>query len=430
MQSFLSTNAEIHSFLAAHPHADGWKVYHCCTQLARDLYLAYLLDYLRDEHPETVKVCATAKEPLLEELQETQGQSHSAGVDSEWDVQKALDGRGWVGSVEIEWSECAIHCCSVLTDPCLHKEPLILIATTSNVALRSLLNYLRAYGEGKEKRDNTEILVVNGNNIPVSSLAWDDVVLPPGMAEEIRGNVEAFFKNRDQYRALRISHRRGFLFAGPPGCGKTLTLKVLASTLPVKFITVLGRADLDDYAIERAFFLAEKYSPSALVFEDVEKLLVSPSVSLSHFLSLMDGLKVSDGVLVIATSNEPGKLDPALLHRPSRFDRVWKFNLPRYEQRLALLRKRGGVFFSEAALEQAARKSDGFSMAYVQEIVINALLSSAHNGDGPEDGALLRSLDTLRLQRKAASKDDETVADRETVGFCPKEDKGTHGTVI
>ena len=57
-------------------------------------------------------------------------------------------------------------------------------------------------------------------------------------------------------------------------------------------------------------------------------------------------------------------------------------------------------------------------MAYVQEIVVNALLSSAHHGDTPGDDAILKSMETLRTQRKEASKPGEVMDERETVGFC------------
>jgi hypothetical protein len=88
------------------------------------------------------------------------------------------------------------------------------------------------------------------------------------------------------------------------------------------------------------------------------------------------------------------------------------------DQRLALLRRRGEAYFSESALEDAARKSQGFSMAYVQEIVVNALLESAHSGTSPSDADLARSLDILRLQRKCASKQVESLEEQESVGFC------------
>ncbi len=140
-------------------------------------------------------------------------------------------------------------------------------------------------------------------------------------------------------------------------------------------------------------------------------------VSLSHVLNLLDGLKALNGVLVIATCNELDKLDPALIHRPSRFDRVWRFELPRYEQRLELLRKKGGTYFSESALETVARRSEGFPMAYVKEVVVNALLECAHDEVDPEDDYLLRSLDTLRLQRKEAAKPGDSMEERQALGF-------------
>lgn len=74
--------------------------------------------------------------------------------------------------------------------------------------------------------------------------------------------------------------------------------------------------------------------------------------------------------------------------------------MPGYEHRLGLLRKRGSAYFSEDALNEVARNSNGFSMAYVQEIVLNTLLQSASNGGRPDDGGWLESLDILKRQRR------------------------------
>jgi SpoVK/Ycf46/Vps4 family AAA+-type ATPase len=188
--------------------------------------------------------------------------------------------------------------------------------------------------------------------------------------------------------------------------------------MPVKFVTVLGLANVTDEQIQHAFYVAGIHAPSVLLFEDLDKLIHAAGISLSHFLNVLDGPQVTKGVLVIATSNEPEQLDPALLHRPSRFDRVWTFPLPGIDERLALLHKRGAVYFSESALHEAARRSQGFSMAYVQEIVVNALLESAHNGKNPTDQDLLRSFDTIRLQRRCASKGVESLKEQDNVGFA------------
>jgi ATP-dependent 26S proteasome regulatory subunit len=242
-------------------------------------------------------------------------------------------------------------------------------------------------------------------------------VLPAKMARDIRTNAEGFFASPERYAALGIPHRRGFLFAGPPGCGKTLTLKTLASNTPAKFISVLGTADVDDSMLRNALDLAEGCTPAVVLLEDLDRIVNAKGVSISHFLNLLDGLKVLNGVLVIATCNEPDKLDPALIHRPSRFDRVWRFDLPKYEQRLEFLQKKGRKYFSESALDTAARRSEGFSMAYVQEIVVNALLECAHDELVPTDGHLFKSLDVLRMQRKEASKPGDSMEERESVGF-------------
>jgi hypothetical protein len=69
-------------------------------------------------------------------------------------------------------------------------------------------------------------------------------------------------------------------------------------------------------------------------------------------------------------------------------------------------------------MEEAARRSEGFSMAYVQEIVVSALLECAHDEIVPGDDCLFKSLNTLRVQRKSASKPGESMDERESVGFC------------
>jgi SpoVK/Ycf46/Vps4 family AAA+-type ATPase len=343
----------------------------------------------------------------------------AAGDLRNWNASDEANAYSWRGTIELVWNGHDIHC---------HKFSLVIgnglaeiyfVATKSLAAFRDLLLVLDRYG--KARHDKKEIYVVNGDNIPVTARTWNDLVLPARMVQDIRMNVEGFFAGSVRYASLGIPHRRGFLFAGPPGCGKTLTLKTLASNIPAKFISVLGTADVDDGMLRYAMDLAEKYTPAVVLLEDLDRIVQAKGISLSHFLNLLDGLKVLNGVLVIATCNEPDKLDAALIHRPSRFDRVWRFDLPKYEQRLELLRRKGGTFFSESALATVARRSDGFSMAYVQEIIVSALLECMHDDQPPNDNHLFKSLDTLRMQRKEASKPGESMEERETVGFCASE---------
>ena len=383
-----------------------------------DLSFHYLLDFVRDRYPAALTRRTAIKYIVEEELVGTPDYVHPADPGTEWDLRQDLDSEEWYGRVHLEWLQHPIHVYSFQIFTGQGYSTVYHVATKSNVALRQFTQELDAYGLSRYNKMTRTMLVVNGDDIPLEPVSWDDVFLPAGLTEAIRSNVTAFFQSEDRYRALGIPYRRGLLLAGPPGCGKTLTLKALAYNTTAQVITVLGKTDVEDHDIDSALHLASTCAPSIVFFEDLDKLIQSKRLSLSHFLNRLDGFKVLSGVLIIATANEPERLDPALLHRPSRFDRMWRFPLPGIEQRLALLRKRGAPYFSDDALQKAANQSHGFSMTYVQEIVVNALLECAHDGTVPGDDCLLNSLEALRMQRKSAAKPGESLEERESVGFC------------
>lgn len=411
---------QIQSFLDAHPREEGWKVYYYSESLSGMLYLEDLLDFLRDCHPESLRGKRVIGKIRSYEFTGDSRKRHEAIPGSEWDLRMELDQSRWIGTLHIEWNRQPVHFLRIPSGvtPSGTFDYLNCVATKSNVEIRTLHRELEQYGKKRCGEATREILVVNGEDIPIRPFPWENIVLPEGVAEEIRDNVQAFFQARERYQKLGIPWRRGFLFVGPPGCGKTCMIKALAANTPYTFITIIGRHNIEDGHIELAVSLAERYTPAVVLFEDLDRLVGTEDVSLSCFLNLLDGLKITEGVLVIATCNDATKLDPALLHRPSRFDRIWKFTLPGYEERLTFLRKRGGEHFSEEALREAAKRSDGFSMAYVQEIVVNALLGCAHDEACPDDQALLNSVETLKKQRKSASRPGDQVVERESVGFC------------
>ena len=405
------------AFAAAHPTADGWKTYACHPGLRERMYLNFLLDFVRDR-PEIVTRRQIVGEVRSADMMGEVANSHTVVPGEEWDRVRELDANDWRGNLEIEWQGEPVHYKSI---SCGRSEEssgvTTLVAAKSNATLRAFHALLAAWGPERSRQKGRQITVVNGEDIKRPDTRWEDLILPPGMANEIRSNVEGFFRSRARYLELGLPHRRGFLLAGAPGCGKTMTIKAIANAIEAEVIVLHAKADLEEYEIDRAFILANIHQPALLIIEDLDRLVGAHKVSVSYFLNMLDGLKPLEGILVLATCNHPEQLDAALLHRPSRFDRVWRFGVPGGAERLALLTRLGGVYFSQGALREAADRSDGFSMAYVQEIVVNALLECAHDGSTPSDSHLAASLVALKSQRKVASKPDEDLTHREDIGF-------------
>lgn len=208
---------------------------------------------------------------------------------------------------------------------------------------------------------------------------WDDLILPDELKKDIRRNIELFFNGMEFFKRNFIPYKRGFLFVGPPGNGKSLLCRVIAGSYPeIPFIYYQqGNMDLC-YALEKCFELAASLSPSILCIEDIDVIIKEQNLSL--LLNLIDGLSENEGILLIATTNHPEKLDQNILNRPSRFDRIWLISPPDEEMRLRILKKFMGNFFDDGTLKELARMTDGFSMAYMKELFISSFINAIEKG--------------------------------------------------
>lgn len=209
----------------------------------------------------------------------------------------------------------------------------------------------------------------------------DDLVLRGALLEEIVADVKGFFASEALYARYRIPHKRGILLYGPPGNGKTHFLKGLLATIevPCLYVKSLVNHHRNDHdALRRIFVRARAVAPCLLVLEDLETIVNDDNRS--FFLNELDGFSENTGVAVLATTNYPERIDPAIIDRPSRFDRKYLFDLPSTEERLAYLERWAGGLEAEMRptaerLERTAQKTRNFSFAYLKELTISATMA-------------------------------------------------------
>lgn len=246
-------------------------------------------------------------------------------------------------------------------------------------------------------------------------VAWKDVLLPPGLGEDIERTVAEFFSSRALYQKHRLAYRRGILLAGPPGNGKTTILKAIRTTAGVPVVQALVTTEAErGVLIERAFDRAAVLAPCVLCFEDLDALL-EDGPALSLFLNALDGLAPIEGILVIATTNRPEKIDPAIARRPSRFDRVWTVPPPDEALRERYLARALGADGPEGAAARLAARTDNFSMAFLKEVVVQARFAAVRRHDERiTDEDLNAALDVASEHVRLATRG---LEDRGGIGF-------------
>jgi SpoVK/Ycf46/Vps4 family AAA+-type ATPase len=240
----------------------------------------------------------------------------------------------------------------------------------------------------------------------IKTSTFDNLVLRDSLKEEIQNDFTQFFESRELYERYGIPWKRGAIFIGPPGNGKTHTLKALINQLGKTCLYV--RSFKSDCGTEQEnmaeVFERARMAPCLVVLEDLDSMI--DSKNRSFFLNELDGFQANDGVAVLATTNHPGKLDPSILDRPSRFDRKYHFHLPAHTERLAYVMKwnkdlQTDLQVSENGAANVVDATEGFSFAYLKELFVASMVQWMSDGRSKSmDDIMLAQAIVLRGQMK------------------------------
>ena len=245
-------------------------------------------------------------------------------------------------------------------------------------------NQALSFGRSRARRFN--------ENVP--KITFEDVAGVDEAKQELEEVVE-FLRNPKKFQALGAKIPKGVLLLGPPGCGKTLLARAIAGEAGVPFFHISGSDFVEMFVgvgasrVRDLFETAKANRPSLIFIDEIDAVGRQRGAglggghdereqTLNQLLVEMDGFDPNAGVILLAATNRPDVLDPALL-RPGRFDRRIVVDNPDANGREAILKvhTRGKPIDTDVNLDSLARRTPGFSGADLANLVNEAALLAA-----------------------------------------------------
>jgi cell division protease FtsH len=254
-----------------------------------------------------------------------------------------------------------------------------------------------------------------------TQVTFEDVAGIEEAKDEV-SEIVAFLKSPQKFRRIGARIPRGVLLVGPPGCGKTLLAKAIAGEAGVPFFSVSGSDFVEMFVgvgasrVRDLFKQARENAPCIIFLDEIDAVGRRRGTglggghdereqTLNQILVEMDGFDTDQGIILLAATNRPDVLDPALL-RPGRFDRQIVINLPDLNGRDKILRihSRKVKLSPDIDLERVARATPGFSGADLEALVNEAALMAVTAGrERVESQDLEEARDKIRFGRSRRS---------------------------
>lgn len=279
-------------------------------------------------------------------------------------------------------------------------------------------------------KDGISVHVWGGYDFELEVITKEEMILDTNIKEDILNQIYMFFENKDLYKKLGVPYRRGFLFVGTPGNGKTMMIRHIIRKCHEKYeakawvLNMHRRVDETDLSdlIKEASKTQDNHIPGIIFLEDIDSLTKESMITRSGLLNLLDGIETKDGLLIVATTNNPGDIDPALVHRPSRFDRVWHFELPNLDLRYQYIQRVFPQVKSDFAAN-LAKKTKGWSFAYLNELrITGASIAIQDSRQDVLEEDIFKAYELLATQFKAGKKSHVKEDKTHKVGFGTAED--------
>jgi len=228
--------------------------------------------------------------------------------------------------------------------------------------------------------------------VEIPNVKWDDIGGLEEVKERLRESVEWPLKYPKTFERLGISPPKGILLYGPPGTGKTLLARAVASESNANFISIKGPELLSKWVgesekrVRDVFRRAKQVAPSVIFFDEIDALTRMRGASVdtdvtnrvvSQLLSEMSGLEELHDVVVIAATNRPDIIDPALL-RPGRFDRQILVPEPdeKAREKIFEIHTKKIPLAKDVDLKKLAKMTDGYSGADIEAVCREAALNA------------------------------------------------------